>query len=117
VENAGWMTAEVRRQIEDLQRTHGFEVWEAVAYWHLSEARRLMIRSALEDQGERREAREAEHAALPELTGLGRGIADAMSFAAESETRISQHFSALYRDLGLRVLRRSYPEGWSDTRI
>ncbi len=28
---------------------------------------------------------------------------------------IRQHFSALYRELGVRVLRRTFPEGWGGT--
>src|SRR5215207_1019373 len=33
-----WMNDEVREEIEDLQRTHGFEEDEAVAFWHLQQA-------------------------------------------------------------------------------
>ncbi len=29
-----------------------------------------------------------------------------------SETHIHEHFNALHRQLGLRVLHRDYPEGW-----
>jgi hypothetical protein len=28
------------------------------------------------------------------------------------ESRVFQHFAALYSELGTRVLRRNYPDGW-----
>jgi hypothetical protein len=33
------------------------------------------------------------------------------------ETRVFQHFAALYRELGTRVLRRNYPDGASLTAV
>jgi hypothetical protein len=117
VEHAEWMNAEVREEIEDLQRTHGFEEREAIAYWHLAEARRLMVRWSFEDEETRLANVEEEYGALSAVQRAGREMSDSASHAAEVEARIGQHFSALYRELGLRVLRRSYPEGWADTRI
>jgi hypothetical protein len=111
------MNEQLKEEIESLRRTHGFEEDEAVAYWHLAEARRLMISLVIEDEEQRRtHLREA----YDELLGLQRLVqetTDTLSHATKTETSISQDFSALYRELGLRVLRRSHPEGWTDTRI
>jgi hypothetical protein len=38
VEHYEWMNDQVRKEIEDLQRTHGFDEDEALAYWHLRHA-------------------------------------------------------------------------------
>jgi hypothetical protein len=35
VEHYEWMNAQVRQEIEDLQRTYGFDEDKALAYWHL----------------------------------------------------------------------------------
>ena len=117
MEHREWMNEQLKEEVETLRRTHGFEEDEAVAYWHLAEARRLMISLILDDEEQRRtHLREA----YDELLGLQRLVqetADTVSHATKTETSISQHFSALYRELGLRVLRRSYPEGWTNTRI
>ena len=35
VEHYEWMNDQIRKEIEDLQRTYGFDEDEALAYWHL----------------------------------------------------------------------------------
>jgi hypothetical protein len=90
MEHDDWMNNEVKQEIADLQRSFGFEEREALAYWHLAEARALMVQLAIEGKDEE---------------------------AAEVPASIAEHFSALYRELGLRVLQRDYPEGWTDRRI
>ncbi len=48
MEHNEWMNDQVREEIEDLRHTHGFEEDEAVAFWHISQAGKLMndMRSA-----------------------------------------------------------------------
>jgi hypothetical protein len=43
VEHYEWMNEEVRKEIEDLQRTYGFDEDEALAYWHLRHAGTLLL--------------------------------------------------------------------------
>ena len=88
VEHYEWMSDQVRKEIEDLQRTYGFDEDEALAYWHLRHAGILLL--AMRRTG------------APETIG-GR---------AQIESNVLQHLSALRRELGDRVLRRNYPEGW-----
>ena len=38
MEHYEWMNEQVRQEIEDLQRTYGFDEDEALAYWHLRHA-------------------------------------------------------------------------------
>jgi hypothetical protein len=60
MERADWMNDQIRGQIEDLQQTHGFVEEEAVAFWHLSQAGKLMNdmrRADLEEGLERYEGR------------------------------------------------------------
>jgi hypothetical protein len=117
VEHADWMNEAVRQEIETLQRAYGFEENEAVAFWHLAEARRLMVDIAVANKTRLMQLREAEY----EAEGLdtaetaertGREIADAAAFTAEVETMISQHIHGLRMLLGREVLRRNFPEGW-----
>ena len=42
MDHADWMNDAVRQEIEALQRTHGFEEDEAIAFWHLRGAGLLM---------------------------------------------------------------------------
>ena len=42
MDDADWMNEQVRQEIEDLQRTYGFEEQEAIAFWHLGQVRPLM---------------------------------------------------------------------------
>jgi hypothetical protein len=105
-----WMNDEVREEIEDLQRTHGFEEDEAVAFWHLQQAGKqinALWRADLREEMDRYEGRddkEGQHATL--LHGT-----------AEWHYRVLQHFAALRRELGARVLRRDYPDGWGWIRV
>ena len=91
MEHYEWMNDQVRKEIEDLQRSYGFDEDEALAYWHLRHAGILLLAMR------RTEA--------PETIG-GR---------AQIESNVLQHLSALRRELGDRVLRRNYPEGWGST--
>ena len=114
MENAEWMSAEVRREIEDLRRTYGFEEQEALAFWHLSEALRAMM-ALVEANWERLEASRAERydaEGIDALDRMGRKLGGAAQYVAMVESRIVQHFEALVGLLGKRVLRRDYPEGW-----
>jgi hypothetical protein len=88
VEHYEWMNDQVMEEIEVLQRTYGFDKDEALAYWHLRHAGTLLL--AMRRTG------------APETIG-GR---------AQIESNVLQHLSALRRELGDRVLRRNYPEGW-----
>jgi hypothetical protein len=42
VEHGDWMNDQVREEIEGLRQTHGFEEDEAVAFWQLGQADKLM---------------------------------------------------------------------------
>jgi hypothetical protein len=42
MEQADWMNDRVRGEIESLQRTHGFEEDEALAFWLLQQAEKQM---------------------------------------------------------------------------
>ena len=89
MEHAGWINKQLRQQIEALQQTHGFEEDEALAYWHIREAAKLMNEMRIEDLE-----------TAPE------------EYAAPWYSTVHQHFIALYRALGERVLQRDYPDGW-----
>jgi hypothetical protein len=108
VERDEWMSEQVAREIEDLRRRFGFERKEAVAYWHLRHARQLMSEMGQTDHFEEleREGRSELEADFREFAGLIHDI------SVLGETRVFQHFAALYRELGTRVLRRNYPDGW-----
>jgi hypothetical protein len=101
VEHYEWMNDQVRKEIEDLRRTHGFDEDEALAYWHLRHAAILLLamrRTAVPERAE-----EGEESAR--LAGM-------INSRAQIESDVLQHLSALRRELGDRVLRRNYPEGW-----
>ena len=87
--------------IEDLQRTYGFDKDEATAYWHLRHAGTLLL--AMRRTSAPEIAQEQE-----ESVRLARMIHG----RSQIESNILQHLSALRRELGDRVLRRYYPEGW-----
>jgi hypothetical protein len=95
------MNEEVRKEIEDLQRTYGFDEDEALAYWHLRHAGTLLLAMRRTDTPERSEEGE-------ESVRLARMIHG----RSQIESNILQHLSALRRELGDRVLRRNYPDGW-----
>ena len=100
VEHYEWMNDQVRKEIEDLQRTHGFDEDEALAFWHLRHAGILLL--AMRRTGAPEPAEGDESVRLAR-TVHGR---------AQIESDVLQHLSALRRELGNRVLRRNYPEGW-----
>ena len=133
MEQGEWMNEQVKQEIEDLRRRFGFEEQEAVAFWHLREARGLIVEMLLADEGahESNEGEEeddgegedvilSDSAAFAEsirritesIGQVGPDIANSIAFRVETEARILQHFAALHRELGMRVLRRSYPDGW-----
>jgi hypothetical protein len=76
-----------------------------VAFWHLQQAGKqinALWRADLREEMDRYEGRddkEGQHATL--LHGT-----------AEWHYRVLQHFAALRRELGTRVLRRDYSDGW-----
>jgi hypothetical protein len=108
VERDEWMSEQVAGEIEDLRRRFGFVKKEAVAYWHLRHARQLMSEMGQTDHFEEleREGKSELEADFREFAGLIHDI------SVLGETRVFQHFAALYRELGTRVLRRNYPDGW-----
>jgi hypothetical protein len=101
VEHYEWMNEQVGQEIEDLQRTYGFDKDEALAYWHLRHAGTLLL--AMRRTGAPEIAEEVEESARLARMVHGR---------SQIESNIVQHLSALRRELGDRVLRRNYPEGW-----
>jgi len=105
VEHYEWMNDQVRKEIEDLQRSYGFDEDEALAYWHLRHAGTLLLAMRRTEASELAEEGE-------ESTRLARMIHD----RAQIESDVVQHLSALRRELGDRVLRRNYPEGWGSAR-
>ena len=134
MEQGEWMNEQVKQQIEDLRRRFGFEEQEAVAFWHLREARGLIVEMLLADEGahasnegegeddleeeddtlsERNAFAESIRRITESIGQVGPDIANSIAFRVESEARILQHFTALHRELGMRVLRRSYPDAWS----
>jgi hypothetical protein len=83
---------ENREAIEDLARRYGFDAKEARASYHLREAGKLFE----ELHAEYVEELHAEY--------------DSPWVAATLGFRV--HFAALSQELGMRVLRRNYPDGW-----
>jgi hypothetical protein len=110
MERGDWMNEWVRQEIKDLQQTHGFEADEAVAFWHLQEAGTLMNKMRQPDllkelaRQDSRSDQEAPQAVEQQLV--------LANHLAQWHSRVSQHFAALNRALGERVLRRDYPDGW-----
>lgn len=91
--------------LEALQRAYGFEEDEAVAFWHLRRAGSLMnqMRSAdLHDELDRHEGQDGQ-----EL----RQQAILLDSTPRWHSTVGQHFAALIRELGNRVLRRNFPDG------
>jgi hypothetical protein len=101
VEHYEWMNDQVRQEIEDLQCTYGFDKDEALAYWHLRHAGTLLL--AMRRTGAPERAEEVEESVRLARMVHGR---------SQIESNIVQRLSALRRELGDRVLRRNYPEGW-----
>ena len=103
MQDNGWMSELVKDEIADLQRTRGFEEDETTAYWHLQRAAKLMFGMSKTEI--------IEHVAHEEGE-INKELADIIHGAIIGESRVFQHFLALYRELGARVLRRDYPAGW-----
>lgn len=61
VEEAGWMNEEVRAEIADMQRTHGLKGDEAVPFWHLMQARELIVALAIDRNNKLTALREKEY--------------------------------------------------------
>ena len=103
MEHYEWMNDQVREEIETLQRTYGFDEDEALAYWHLRHAGTLLL--AMRRTG------------APELAEQGEEsdrLASMVHSTAQIESNVLQPLSVLRRELGDRVLRRNYPEGWGN---
>jgi hypothetical protein len=107
VEQAEWMNEQVREEIRELQQRFGFEEREALAFWHFQQAGKLMneMRHADVLAEIDREERRGQQPAGGQMLGL-------INDMSVWHTRVSQHLSALNRELGRRVLQRDYPEGW-----
>ena len=106
MEHEAWMNEQVRGEISDLRRRFGFEQDEAVAYWHLRQAAELIF--ALKEVDIAKDLRQEERDTIP----YAEASALVSSEVAAIQAGIQQHFTALYRELGVRVLRRNFPEGW-----
>ena len=103
VDANGWMSVQVKEEIEELQLTRGFDEDEATAFWHLQRAAKLMFAMSKTEI--------LEHVAHEEGE-INKELADIIHGAIIGESGVFQHFLALYRELGARVLRRDYPTGW-----
>lgn len=92
------MTEPTPERLQDAMERFGFTEQEARVFTHLNEAQRLLERlTMVEDVSEPNEG-----------SMLGNVI--------WTETHTHEAFNALYRRLGIRVLRRRYPEGWGAPR-
>ena len=107
MEPADWINDQVSEELEDLQRTHGFEEDEALAFWLLQQAAKQMNslrRGDILNEMSRHEGR-------PDQLALQHAIV--VEHVSKWHSGIRQHFTALQDALGARVLRRAFPEGWS----
>jgi len=106
MEPADWINEQVRDEIETLQRTHGFEEDEAVAFWLLQQAWKQMhaLRRVdiVQEMG--------RHEGRPDQLALQHTVV--LNHVARWYAGINQHFIALREQLGARVLRRTFPDGW-----
>ena len=107
MERPQWMSEQVTEEIEDLQRRFGFEESEALAFWHLRQVWELMNNMRHADVLEELDREEGRGEPQPEEQMVG-----LINDLSMWHSRVSQHLSALNRELGRRVLRRDYPEGW-----
>ena len=106
MEPADWINDQVSEELEDLQRTHGFEEDEALAFWLLQQAAKQM--NALRRGDILNEM--SRHEGRPDQLALQHAIV--VEHVARWHAGIHQHFIALREALGARVLRRTFPEGW-----
>jgi hypothetical protein len=116
VEYASWMNNRIRREVENIGQAFGLEGQEAVAFWHLLEARAIMSDFTNEDTDRLKALQEQEYdaEALEPEERFERVLADNDYYAARFETTIKYPFRALFKVLGDRVLRRQYPDGWGE---
>ncbi len=102
---------ESREKIADMMSRHGFTEKEAEAAYHLERAWELFEeiyrKTHSPDPDEPRSA-DLEEAKRRVSRKLWEGVHRAIS----EHTAIHAHFGALFRWLGMGVLRRDYPEGW-----
>jgi hypothetical protein len=110
MEHAGWMNEQVRGEIDDLQQRYGFEEDEAAAYWHLQLAGQLMNEMRSADLWQEMSRHEGQDDAA------GQQQAILLDHTGRWHSRVGQHFAALNQELGRRVLRRTYPDGWGHSR-
>jgi hypothetical protein len=111
VEHAEWMNEQVRGEIEALKHNYGFEEDEAIAFWHIQLAGKLMNEMRRADLHKKLDLYEGrddygawQQAALLDHTG-------------QWYSGVHQHFMALRCALGNRVLSRDYPDGWGWSRL
>jgi hypothetical protein len=107
VENEAWINDQVREELTDLRRRYGFEEAEALAFWHLRKAGALMNDMRAADINQDLDRMEAQE----QRSGRD-GLAALVVDVARWHAVVYQHFAALNRALGQRVLRRNFPEGW-----
>jgi hypothetical protein len=86
VEHYEWINDQLRKEIEDLQRTYGFDEDEALAYWHLRHAGTLLLAMRRTHAPQRSEEGE-------ESLRLARMIHG----RSQIESNVLQHLSALRR--------------------
>jgi hypothetical protein len=111
MEHADWMNEQVRGEIETLQDTHGFEEDEAVAFWHLGQAGKLMNDMKRDDRQEDMDLYEGQDNQEMWQQAIF------LNHAIQLHTTVRQHITALQRALGHRVLRRNFPDGWGSKQI
>ena len=103
-----WANEQVQKEIADYMQNFGFSEKEAVVFWHIQQAQNLLselrqadINKEMDRQDEMGEERSAEDS-----------IYDLITDVAIDESRVWSHFSAIRRELAIRVLQRNYPQGW-----
>jgi precorrin-4 methylase len=79
------------KRLQETVEKFGFTEREARIYLHLEEAEKLFAELAKENDDD-------------PVSDLARIV--------WVDTHTREHFQALYRRLGIRVLRRRYPQGW-----
>ena len=96
----------IKDTLEEYKSRLGFNDDEALAFWHLSQALDLMLDLAIEDGQQAR-----DDLAKP---GGGFNTWTLIRENSRTEAQIRHPFAALRAELGRRVLRRDYPDGWRE---
>jgi hypothetical protein len=96
MEPAEWINEQVRGEIETLQRTHGFEEDEAVAFWPLQQTAKQM--NALRRVDVLKEM--SRHEGRPDQLAFQHAIV--LEHVARWHAGIHQHFIALREALTMR---------------